>query len=261
MTLLNVTLAVLLIVLVLWLILRKQERCFRRYEKSIAEYFLAESQDLQKYHRDLMDKMLANYCALKNALVSPEVLVEHLTNHLYPHFRNLKEAIDLLDQMGENRCEGLILKEDNIEIELADLNAKLENITKPVQKMAELQEKQVIKCGESNRNLYRKMKMSQEKLADMEKSLTEANNLLQSKEKELIVIKGSASDCLALFVDEIDFIKSWMEEKGIPLELLRKELSKYFKNNIPSEEYHQHQDEKVLKELRDKEKEKKALCN
>lgn len=261
MTLLNVTLAVLLIVLVLWLILRKQERCFRRYEKSIAEYFLAESQDLQKYYNALMNKMLDNYCELKNALVSPEFLAEQLSNHLGHYFEYLEGIMDMKDNRNQKRYKALVLVEDVINEKLTDLKMKVEKIIEPVQQMAEIQAKQVIKCGESNRNLYRKMKMSQEKLADMEKSLTEANNLLQSKEKELIVIKGSASDCLALFVDEIDFIKSWMEEKGIPLELLRKELSKYFKNNIPSEEYHQHQDEKVLKELRDKEKEKKALCN
>jgi len=247
MALLNVTFAVLLIVLVLWLILRKQERCFRQYDKKNAEYFLAESQDLQKYYNALMNKMLDNYCELKNALVSPEVLAEHLTNHLYHHFRNLKGAIDLLEDMNENRYLELALNEKNIKSELADMKTEMGKIIEPVQRMAEIQAKQVIKYGESNRNLYLKLSKNKETITTLQKNLEDVTLMLSSKEEELKMIKNSVSDCLAIFVEEIDFMRDWMENRGIPAELLRKELSQHFKQNIPSEEYHKHQDEKVLR--------------
>lgn len=239
--------AALLLVLAIWLILNKQERCFRRYEKKIMDLFLAYSQDLQKVNRELADKMQAHYCGLKNALGTPEVLAEHLNRSLEKQFNNIIMKLQMNNVNNASRFANIIKRADTVECQIDQLNTVVANIQEPVQRMVEIQTKQVIKYGESNRNLYLKLQKKGEELSVLQKTLQEMTKVLQIKEEELKRIKGSVSECLAIFVDEIDFMRKWMEDKGIPVALLEKDLNQYFKNIVPSVEYHKNQNDKELR--------------
>ena len=148
--------------------------------------------------------------------------------------------------MQEIKAIGSILNEFNSQ--LSTLNSQLTSIEAPVKLWGEAQVKNEIKKGEANRTLRHKLQQNREYIKSMEQSLQMCSNRLSALSTELEQAKSAARDIVAETMKEISLIRSWMEERGVPIAPLEKLLKKEFKGNIPSQVYTRTKNEQALQE-------------
>ncbi len=148
--------------------------------------------------------------------------------------------------MQEIKAIGSILNEFNSQ--LSTLNSQLTSIETPIKLWGEAQVKNEIKKGEANRTLRHKLQENREYIKSMEQSLQMCSNRLSALNTELEQAKSAARDIVAETMKEISLIRSWMEERGVPIAPLEKLLTKEFKGNIPSQVYTRTKNEQALQE-------------
>ncbi|MDD3579223.1 MAG: hypothetical protein PHS23_09565 [Candidatus Cloacimonetes bacterium] len=148
--------------------------------------------------------------------------------------------------MQEIKAIGSILNEFNSQ--LSTLNSQLASIETPVKLWGEAQVKNEIKKGEANRTLRHKLQQNREYIKSMEQSLQVGSNRLSALSTELEQAKAAARDIVAETMKEISLIRSWMDERGVPIAPLEKLLTKEFKGNIPSQVYTRTKNEQALQE-------------
>ncbi len=148
--------------------------------------------------------------------------------------------------MQEIKAIGSILNEFNSQ--LSTLNSQLTSIETPIKLWGEAQVKNEIKKGEANRTLRHKLQQNREYIKSMEQSLQLCSNRLSALSTELEQAKSAARDIVAETMKEISLIRSWMEERGVPIAPLEKLLKKEFKGNIPSQVYTRTKNEQALQE-------------
>ena len=148
--------------------------------------------------------------------------------------------------MQEIKAIGTCLSDFNSQ--LSTLNSQLASIETPVKLWGEAQVKNEIKKGEANRTLRHKLQQNREYIKSMEQSLQVGSNRLSALSTELEQAKAAARDIVAETMKEISLIRSWMEERGVPIAPLEKLLTKEFKGNIPSQVYSRTKDEQALQE-------------
>ena len=132
--------------------------------------------------------------------------------------------------------------------QLSTLNSQLASIEAPIKLWGEAQVKNEIKKGEANRTLRHKLQENREYIKSMEQSLQLSSNRLSALSTELEQAKSAARDIVAETMKEISLIRSWMEERGVPIAPLEKLLTKEFKGNIPSQVYTRTKNEQALQE-------------
>jgi predicted nucleic acid-binding Zn-ribbon protein len=148
--------------------------------------------------------------------------------------------------MQEIKAIGTCLSDFNSQ--LSTLNSQLASIEAPIKLWGEAQVKNEIKKGEANRTLRHKLQQNREYIKSMEQSLQVGSNRLSALSTELEQAKAAARDIVAETMKEISLIRSWMEERGVPIAPLDKHLSKEFKGNIPSQVYTRTKNEQALQE-------------
>lgn len=131
---------------------------------------------------------------------------------------------------------------------LNEFNSQLTSIETPVKLWGEAQVKNEIKKGEANRTLRHKLQQNREYIKSMEQSLQLCSNRLSALNTELEQAKSAARDIVAESMKEISLIRTWMEERGVPIAPLDKLLTKEFKGNIPSQVYSRTKNEQALQE-------------
>ncbi|HOH98823.1 MAG TPA: hypothetical protein PL188_11030 [Candidatus Cloacimonadota bacterium] len=128
------------------------------------------------------------------------------------------------------------------------ITARVASLETPVKLWGEAQVKNEIKKGEANRTLRHKLQQNREYIKSMEQSLQMCSNRLSALSTELEQAKSAARDIVAESMKEISLIRSWMEERGVPIAPLDKLLTKEFKGNIPSQVYTRTKNEQALQE-------------
>jgi prefoldin subunit 5 len=108
----------------------------------------------------------------------------------------------------------------------------------PIKLWGEAKTKHVINEGEANRTLRKKLQDKREYITEINSQLSTLNSQLKSTRSELSEVKSEAASFMAALVAEVDFMRSWLDSKGMPLSALDKALDMEFKAQIPSREYH-----------------------
>ena len=148
--------------------------------------------------------------------------------------------------MQEIKAIGSIMDEFNSQ--LSTLNSQLASIEAPIKLWGEAQVKNEIKKGEANRTLRHKLQQNREYIKSMEQSLQVGSNRISALSTELEQAKAAARDIVAETMKEISLIRSWMDERGVPIAPLDKLLTKEFRGNIPSQVYSRTKNEQALQE-------------
>ena len=148
--------------------------------------------------------------------------------------------------MQEIKAIGTCLSDFNSQ--LSTLNSQLASIEAPIKLWGEAQVKNEIKKGEANRTLRHKLQQNREYIKSMEQSLQVGSNRLSALSTELEQAKAAARDIVEETVKEISLIRSWMDERGVPIAPLDKLLTKEFRGNVPSQVYTRTKNEQALQE-------------
>lgn len=130
--------------------------------------------------------------------------------------------------------------------QFADLNSQLTSLQTPIRLWGEAQANNVIKEGEANRTLRKKIQEKREYITQLNSQLDALCSQLKSSREETAQVKAAAQSYLAQLVAEVDHITAWIESKGMPLAPLTKALNIEFKGQIPSREYHKATDQEDL---------------
>ena len=179
---------------------------------------------------------LTRRCVSDNNVMLAQIRDHGLTMHdeLARHIVTLSGSIGKLEKRYDSQ--------------LSTLNSQLTSIETPIKLWGEAQVKNEIKKGEANRTLRHKLQQNREYIKSMEQSLQLCSNRLSALNTELEQAKSAARDIVAESMKEISLIRSWMEERGVPIAPLEKLLTKEFKGNIPSQVYSRTKDEQALQE-------------
>lgn len=159
--------------------------------------------------------------------------------------------------MQEIKAIGSILNEFNSQLSEASqlithnsslITARLVSLETPVKLWGEAQVKNEIKKGEANRTLRHKLQEKREVLSKILREKNSSDQKVHLLSAELDQAKAAARDIVAETMKEISLIRSWMDERGVPIAPLDKLLTKEFKGNIPSQVYSRTKDEQALQE-------------
>lgn len=178
-------------------------------------------QSLQAAQDSLQTKLLATLQALDNSLDS-----------------RLTAMIQTQDAQIQNLASSIP--------SLSSIKSILAPLETPIKLWGEAQTKHVINEGEANRTLRKKLQDKREYIANINSQLNTLSSKLQSTRSELSEVKSEAASFMAALVAEVDFMRSWLDSKGMPLSALDKSLYIEFKAQVPSREYHKVQNEKNL---------------
>jgi len=123
---------------------------------------------------------------------------------------------------------------------------ELQAIQTPIKLWGEAQANNIIKEGEANRTLRKKLQDKRECISRLTDEMFSLNSELKSAQEETAQVKAAAQTYMQQLAAEINTIRTWMDSKGMPLSSLDKALSLEFKNCVPSWEYHKALDQKEL---------------
>lgn len=129
---------------------------------------------------------------------------------------------------------------------LPSILTELQSLQTPIKLWGEAQANNIIKEGEANRTLRKKLQDKREILSQMNANLSNLSSQLKATRTELNQVKSEAANFMAALVSELDFTRSWLDAKGMPLSALDKQLNLEFKSSVPSREYHKALDQKEL---------------
>jgi len=123
---------------------------------------------------------------------------------------------------------------------------ELQAIQTPIKLWGEAQANNIIKSGEANRTLRKKLQDKRECIAKLTDEMFLLNSELKSAQEETAQVKAAAQTYMQQLAAEINTIRTWMDSNGMPLSSLDKALSLEFKNCVPSWEYQKALDQKEL---------------
>jgi len=205
--------------------------CLYREAKQTRQRDMQQIDDIRKFF-DIQADYIARQAKQLSSVIKAQVELTYAERH------------DEL--MQEIKAIGSILNEFNSQ--LSTLNSQLTSIEAPIKLWGEAQVKNEVKKGEANRTLRHKLQQNREYIKSMEQSLQMCSNRLSALSTELEQAKSAARDIVAETMKEISLIRSWMEERGVPIAPLEKLLTKEFKGNIPSQVYTRTKNEQALQE-------------
>ncbi len=179
---------------------------------------------------------LTRRCVSDNNVMLAQIRDHGLTMHdeLARHIVTLSGSIGKLEKRYDSQ--------------LSTLNSQLTSIETPVKLWGEAQVKNEIKKGEANRTLRHKLQEKREVLSKILREKNSSDQKVHLLSAELDQAKSAARDIVAESMKEISLIRSWMEERGVPIAPLEKLLTKEFKGNIPSQVYTRTKNEQALQE-------------
>lgn len=125
---------------------------------------------------------------------------------------------------------------------------ELKSLQTPLKQLGEAQANNVIKEGEANRTLRKKLQDQREYITKINTQLTSLISQVDSAQEETSQVKAAARQAIEQFNVEITAIRTWMDSKGMPLASLDKALGLEFKNCVPSWEYQKTLAQKELQE-------------
>ena len=118
--------------------------------------------------------------------------------------------------------------------ELVTHNSKLVTLSSPLAALAEAQTQNIIKEGESNRNLRRRLQQKEETLVAARKAIKDQESRISKLNSQLLAHRDATRQALEELLEEISLIHGWVEDKGMPSQSLDKYLSLQFKGTLPS---------------------------
>jgi len=193
---------------------------------------------------------------LKEVLNAHRDLANKVNYTINNHSSNLANNLQAeLSSLFKSTQKEVILAYDSLssslitiaEKQLPEALSQLEALQTPLAKLSEAQTANAIKDGEANRTLRRKLADRSEAITGLNIECTRLSAELKHVQSELSGVKSEASSFIAALVSEVDYIKAWIESKGMPLSQLDKALKQEFKANIPSREYHNLRDAQTLR--------------
>lgn len=189
--------------------------------------------------------------------------IQRTETEMMANYNDLRDKLDAFHQVGIDLLRD---KVKAIQHDLYSINSKLEESSRlitvrltsletPVKLWGEAVTANVIKEGESNRTLRRRLQETSAALVAARQSLkcraaqiADHERSAYSLKAELEQAKAAARDIVAESMKEISLIRGWMEERGIPCAPLDKHLTREFKGNVPSQVYSRAKDEQALQE-------------
>jgi len=171
--------------------------------------------------------------------------IDRISEELYSFNECLLSIQDnLLNELDtrSDMCQKSILSALDI------INSNIDQISNPIQELAKAKTNTIIKKGESNRSLYRRIEILNKNNSNLQSALELTSKELNSTKLELDELKSLSQSYIKSLYHEIDFIRDWMDKNGLPLISLDKELNLQFRNNIPSRELRKILNQKNLKE-------------
>lgn len=152
--------------------------------------------------------------------------------------KSTQSILSFLDNLQTKLLANLQTTEVGLNSQLSTLHSQLLSIQTPIRLWGEAQTKHVINEGEANRTLRKKLQDKREILAQMNSQISDLSSQLKSTRTELDLAKSEAAGFIAALVEELNFVRSWLDAKGMPLSALDKALNLEFKDHVPSREYH-----------------------
>jgi len=141
----------------------------------------------------------------------------------------------LHSQLSNSLCDDLRSFSVQIcENQSTTLNSQLSTLSAPLAALAEAQTQNIIKEGESNRNLRRRLQQKEETLVAARKAIKDQESRISKLNSQLLAHRDATRQALEKLLDEISLIHGWVEDKGMPSQSLKKHLSLYYKGDLPS---------------------------
>jgi hypothetical protein len=128
------------------------------------------------------------------------------------------------------------------------LLARLFALEAPIAKLTDAQIANTVKEGEARRTLYNRIQERDMALANLQRYVDDLQKQCKAAKEAEQIMKETARTYLADLNSEINFMLSWMGEKGMPTIALEKALKAEFKGEIPSHIYQRVKSEKLLSE-------------
>lgn len=120
---------------------------------------------------------------------------------------------------------------------LEDVDTRLHALQEPVELAAETQMANVIKEGESNRTLRRRIQHQKATLSGAHDTIRDQSVKLDNLARELQQMQAASQEMLSETMLEIFAIREWASNRGIPLGNLEKYLHTRFHGQVPSQIY------------------------
>jgi hypothetical protein len=117
-----------------------------------------------------------------------------------------------------------------------------------IQDLIETKKQNLIKDGEANRTLRRRIQEKDAVLASTRQSLKAQEAKISELNSKLTETLNNARIGFDFLAEELSVIRDWMDDRGVPSAPLKKHLSLYFKGRVPSEAYKRVQSENALKD-------------
>ncbi|MDD2230281.1 MAG: hypothetical protein PHY48_12820 [Candidatus Cloacimonetes bacterium] len=187
------------------------------------------------------------YLSILDPLGFKHEIMMHSTNQANAVIDKLSEQINNTHKEVEFSYDSLSSSLITIaEKQLPDIIVKLSTLESPLAELIKAQAANTVKDGEARRTLYKRIKDRDSAIVNMQKAIEELGRQKKDYEETIASMKHTASSYLADLVQEITFIRSWMQVKGMPVTALDKAIAQEFKGESPSEIYHRIQNEKKL---------------
>lgn len=132
------------------------------------------------------------------------------------------------------------------EKQFQELTSRLTALEAPILNLTETLSTNAVKDGEARRTLHKRIQERDTAISNMQTAMENLSRQNKDYEETLSVMKQTASSFLAELNNELSFIRSWMESKGMPVSALDKALAAEFKGEVPSQIYARAQNEKLL---------------
>jgi len=212
----------------------QQTNSIRRFFDTQAEYIARQTKQLSSVIKAQVE---LTYAEKYDEIMRELKAIGSILNEFNSQLSTLNSQLSTLDSQLST-----------LDSQLSTLNSRLVSIEAPVKLWGAAQISNVIKEGESNRTLRRKLQDNREYITSLEQNLQQTSNRLNELKTELEQAKAAARDIVSASMKEISLIRSWMDERGVPCAPLDKHLSEEFKGNIPSQIYSRTKHEQALRD-------------
>lgn len=137
---------------------------------------------------------------------------------------------------------------ENIQSSTDSTHSELIALKPLIQDLIETKKQNLIKEGEANRTLRRRIQEKDAVLASTRQSLKAQEAKISELNSKLTETLNNARIGFDFLAEELSVIRDWMDDRGVPSAPLKKHLSLYFKGRVPSEAYKRVQSENALKD-------------
>lgn len=216
--------------------------CLYREAKQTRQRDMQQIDDIRKFF-DLQAEYIARQAKALQSAIKAQIELTYTDRH-DELMQEIKAIGSILNEFNSQLSEASQLITHNSSL----ITARLVSLETPVKLWGEAQVKNEIKKGEANRTLRHKLQEKREELSKILREKNSSDQKVHLLSAELDQAKAAARDIVAETMKEISLIRSWMEERGVPIAPLEKLLTKEFKGNIPSQVYTRTKNEQALQE-------------